>query len=320
MFRWIGRFDLWFLMYTWPGCETEPLLDHWFYRLNRVINLMFSLLVNTTLGLWRQTEVSIDKCGFIHIYTIWVPLFRKTFNKKWFFLKLCCLTVANGCTFLVSRVNSKLEWGAYRSLFFGSHVIADGIPLVWGHFKSAVNGEQCHGAPTVSFERTVSVDVADIMKERSNDEAVCRNMSASPFGKLICLKCMVGHSAGVSVVAVATYRKVVAVLKKWDDIFNTVSLCRAEKLDDPCSNVHIWLVKMKLFCCVVICAVTCVVIIRMIVKTTLQLIMVVTMILNESFRLLSKPCCLVNLVWNRINDIGWLPGGISLLDHSVGIV
>ena len=34
----------------------------------------------------------------------------------------------------------------------------------------------------------------------------------------------------------------------------------------------------------------------MIVKTTLQLIMVVTMILNESFRLLSKPCCLVNLV------------------------
>ena len=236
------------------------------------------------------------------------------------FLKLCSLTVSYRRAILVGRVNCELQWGAYRSVVSASHVVADGIPLVCAQFESAVFSEQCDRAPAVSFELTVNIDVTDVMEEGSDNEAVCRNMSASPFGKLICLKCMVGHSACVSVVAVATYSKVVAVLKKWDDIFNTVSLCRAEKLDDPCSNVHIWLVKMKFFCCVVICAVTCVVIIRMIVKTTLQLIMVVTMILNESFRLLSKPCCLVNLVWNRINDIGWLPGGISLLDHSVGIV
>jgi hypothetical protein len=62
------------------------------------------------------------------------------------------------------------------------------------------------------------------MEEAADDETVFGDSAASPAGYIQGLKCMVGHSAGIPVVAVALDCEEVAALKEVDDILHTFSI------------------------------------------------------------------------------------------------
>ncbi len=83
-----------------------------------------------------------------------------------------------------------------------------------------------------------AVDVADVVKQGSDDEAVFRDLPRSTLCESPGLQCMICHTASVLVMTVTANCKVIAVLEKRDYILDSFSLGRAEKICDSCLSVH----------------------------------------------------------------------------------
>ena len=101
---------------------------------------------------------------------------------------------------------------------------SDRIPLVLAELKSAMFRCQVSRTLAVTGVLSVTADVAEVVEEAADDETVFWDLVAHTASDLIGLECVVGHSAGVSVVTVTRNGEEVTILKKGNYVLDTLSI------------------------------------------------------------------------------------------------
>ena len=101
---------------------------------------------------------------------------------------------------------------------------SDRIPLVLAELQFAMFRCQLSRTFAVTGVLSVTADVAEVVEKTADDETVFWDLVAHTASYLVGLECVVGHSAGVSVVTVTRSGKEVTVLKKCNHILDTLSI------------------------------------------------------------------------------------------------
>ena len=103
-------------------------------------------------------------------------------------------------------------------------MVSDSIPLILAKFQPAVLHCEVSRTLTVSLVLPVSSDVAEVVEETADNETVLGDISGHSLCNLKGLECVVSHTAGILVVAVALDSKEVTAFKKGNQVLDPISI------------------------------------------------------------------------------------------------